>query len=314
MVNIQDSTFFWCQDLCRARINFSEEQCLQAVRREAMKVENVDRDYLLSLSAAKLEDFSFEYRYLPVYHFTVVAKYTKNGKSREVEKEGSYFDESLAACRPDFFVGGQSARFLGVNLPRDLEYPLYAANGKGISENEAANRAACVANDPPLSGERRSIASWSGTVCFVPILLVKYTYRGRVYSARVNMHNGTCVAEVPESPRGEIWAARAARTAGKLRRASMLISFLWLIAAAVLIFIPETAMWADVGFAAFAFLHLIFRGCRLPKAGVSYWYGERVASVKQSLVKLNRGRCGLLHTVLLAIACTAAQIVLQFVL
>lgn len=314
MVNIKDSTFFWCQDLCRARINFSEEQCLQAVRREAMKVENVDREYLLSLSAAKLEDFSFEYRYLPVYHFTVIARYTKNGKFREVEKEGSYYDEKLADCRPDFFVGGQSARFLGVNLPRDLEYPLYAANGKGIPENEAANRAACIANDPPLSGERRSIASWSGTVCFVPILLVKYTYRGRVYCARVNMHNGICIAEVPESRRAEIWAARAARIAVKLRRASMLVSFLWLIVSAALIAFPENAMWVDVGFAAFALLHLIFRACRLPQADVRYWHDERVASVKQSLVKLNRGRYGLLNSAVLATVCTVAQIVLQFVL
>jgi hypothetical protein len=287
---------------------------LQAVRREAMKVANADREYLLSLSAAKLEDFSFEYRYLPVYHFTVVAKYTKNGKSREVEKEGSYYDESLADCRPDFFVGGQSARFLGVNLPRDLEYPLYAANGKGITENEAANRAACLANDPPLSGERRSIVSWSGTVCFVPILLVKYTYRARVYFARVNMHNGTCVAEVPESRNAEIWAAKAARTATKIRKASMWISFLWLAVSAFLIYLPESAMWVDVGFAAFSFIHLIFRGSRLPSAEARYWYGERTASVKGSLEKLNRGRVGLLNTVLLSVICLIAQIVLQFVL
>ena len=206
------------------------------------------------------------------------------------------------------------ARFLGVNLPRDLEYPLYAANGKGITENEAANRAACLANDPPLSGERRSIASWSGTVCFVPILLVKYTYRGRVYAARVNMHNGACTAEVPESRRAEIWAERAALIAKRLRRRSLLVSFLWILVSAALIAFPKPAMWVDVGFAAFSLLHLIFRGARLPRAEVSYWYGERLASVKGSLTRLNCGRYGLLNSAILAVLCTAAQVVLQFIL
>ncbi len=314
MFNTLDSSFFWCADMCHAGINYAEEQCLQFLRREAMRVTDVDRDFILALTSATAEDFVFDYRYLPVYNFQVTARYTKDGNSREVVKTGNYFNEKYADCRPDFFVGGQSSRFFALNLPRDLEFPLLSANGKGISEKEAANRAVTFANDIPARGERRSIKEWSGTVCFVPILLIKFTYEGRVYSSRVNMHNGTCVCETPSSKRDEGWAKKASRISSRLSRSLTLISLLWVALATGMIAFPAAATYFDFGFAAVALLHCIVRICRLPKTEFSYWLSVRRESVHGSLVQLNRGRKAMLVSTLLAVVLFGAQIALQFAL
>ncbi len=313
MFNTLDATFFWCEDLCRAGINYAEDQCLQFLRREAMRVKDVDRDFILALTSAAAEDFVFDHRYLPVYNFSVTARYTKDGHSREVSKNGNYYEERYAELRPDFFVGGQSSRFFALNLPRDLDFPLLSANGKGISEKEAANRAVTFANDMPARGERRSIKAWSGTVCFVPILLVKFTYEGRVYSSRVNMHNGTCVCETPSSRRDETWARKASRIASRLSRAATLVSFLWLLLAGAMIAFPKPATYFDVGFAAAALLHLIVRMCRLPRTDFSHWLSVRKESVHDSLVELNKGRWALLFSSALAVLLLGVQIVLQLV-
>lgn len=314
MYNTSDSTFFWCEDLCRAGINYNEEQCLQALRKEAMAVKDVDRKFILALTSATASDFTFDHRYFPVYHFQVTARYTKEGKSREVNKSGSYIDPKYADLRPDFFVGGQSSRFIGVNLPRDLEFPLLAANGKGISENEAANRAASIASDAPVRGERRTIDSWSGSVCFVPVLLIKFTYEGKVYASRVNMHNGTCICEAPLENRDLPWATKAARVAGRISTAATLLSLLWIALAGVMIAMPEPAKWVDVGFCAFAVLHFIFRVSHLPKTDVPYWLALRRESVRGAMCKLNKARVALLRSSLLAVVALAVQLVLQFVL
>lgn len=314
MFNTLDSSFFWCEDMCRAGINYAEEQCLQFLRREAMRVEDVDRDFILALTSATAADFVFDYRYLPVYSFKVTARYTKDGNSREVVKTGIYYQEKYADCRPDFFVGGQSSRFFALNLPRDLEFPLLSANGKGISEKEAANRAVTFANDIPVRGERRSIKEWSGTVCFVPILFVKFTYEGRVYSSYVNMHNGTCVCETPSSKRDETWAKRASRISSRLSSTVTVFSLLWLALAGAMIAFPEPALYFDFGFAAVALVHLVVRLCRLPKTDFHYWLSVRKRSVHESLVQLNRGRKALLFSSLLAVLLLGAQIALQFVL
>ena len=313
MFNTLDSSFFWCEDMCRAGINYAEEQCLQFLRREAMRVSDVDRDFIIALTSATVEDFVFDYRYLPVYNFKVTARYTKDGNSREIEKSGNYYNEKYADCRPDFFVGGQSSRFFALNLPRDLEFPLLSANGKGISEKEAANRAVTFANDIPARGERRSIKSWSGTVCFVPILLIKFTYEGRVYSSRVNMHNGTCVCETPSSRRDELWAKKATRISSCLSSALVLLSLLWVALAGAMIAFPNSAMYFDFGFAAVALVHFIVRMCRLPKTEFSYWLSIRKKSVHESLVELNRGRKAMLVSTLLAVVLLGAQIALQFI-
>ena len=314
MLNTLDSTFFWCEDLCRASANYDEEQSLQIMRREAMRVSDVDRAFILALTSASAEDFILDYRYLPVYNFSVTAAYTKDGSSREVSKGGIYYDESYAGLRPDFFVGGQSSRFFAVNLPRDLEYPLLTANGKGISEKEAANRALTFANDIPARGERRSIKEWSGTVCFVPILFVRFTYEGRVYSASVNMHNGSCVCEAPRGKQDETWARKASRISRRLSRTVRLVSFLWLLLASVMIAFPKPAFYFDLGFAALSFVHLIVRLCRLPETKLSFWLALREESVHGSLVALNKGRHALLLSSVLAVLLLGAQIVLQFIL
>lgn len=314
MFNTLDSSFFWCEDMCRAGINYAEEQCLQFLRREAMRVSDVDRDFILALTSATAEDFIFDYRYLPVYNFKVTARYTKNGDFREVEKTGIYYNEKYADCRPDFFVGGQSSRFFSLNLPRDLEFPLLSANGKGISEKEAANRAVTFANDIPARGERRSIKEWSGTVCFVPILLIKFTYEGRVYSSRVNMHNGTCVCETPSSKRDEAWAKKASRISSRLARTATLFSLLWVVLAGAMIAFPAPAMYFDFGFVAASLVHLIVRMSHLPKTDFSYWVSIRKRSVHESLLQLNRGRKALLFSVLIAVVLLGAQIALQFLL
>ena len=314
MFNTSDSTFFWCEDMCRAGINYGQEQCLQLLRREAMRASDVDRDFILALTSANDENFDFDYRYLPVYNFNVTARYTKDGQSREVAKSGNYYDEKYADCRPDFFVGGQSSRFYAINLPRDLEFPLLSANGKGISEKEAANRAVTFANDMPARGERRSIKEWSGTVCFVPILLIKFTFEGRVYSSCINMHNGTCICETPSSRRDAIWAKKAARISSRLSSALVFVSFLWLALSLVMIAYPKTATYFDYGFAAVSFVHFIVRLCRLPKKDPAYWLTIRKKSVRESLIALNKGRKAMLVTSLLAILLFGAQLVVQFVM
>ena len=314
MFNATDSSFFWCEDMCRAAVNYAEDQCLQILRREAMGATDVDRDFILALTSATAADFSFDYRYLPVYNFAVTACYTKDGKSREVVKSGNYYDEKYAECRPDFFIGGQSSRFIGINLPRDLEFPLLTANGKGLSEKEAANRAVTFANEMPVRGERRSIKSWSGTVCFVPILLLKFTYEGRVYSSRVNMHNGTCVCETPTSRRNEVWAKKAVDVSRRLSSFVTMISLLWVALAGVMIAFPAGARIYDFAFCAVAFLHLIVRLARLPKKSFSFWLAKRRESVRGSLVALNKGRKGVFVSTLLAVILLCAQIIVQFVL
>lgn len=313
MFNSLDTTFFWCEDLCRASVNYAEEQCLQFLRREAMRASDVDRDFILALTSAATEDFVFDYRYLPVYNFSVTARYAKGGASREISKSGIYYDERYADVRPDFFVGGQSSRFFALNLPRDLEFPILSSNGKGISEKEAANRAVTFANDMPARGERRTIKEWSGTACFVPILLIKFTYEGRVYSSRVNMHNGCCVCETPTSRRNEAWARKASGISKRLSRAATLVSLLWLVLAGAMIAFPKPATYVDVGFAAVALLHLIVRICRLPKTDFLYWLTVRNESVHDSLVALNKGRVAVLLSSSLAVLLLAAQIIIQYI-
>ena len=316
MANIKDSTFFWCENFfCATRNVENEEQCLQILQRHASRTEDVDREYLLSLSSANIEDYTFEFRYLPVYNLQVTARYNKiygaDDGAREITRDGWYYDEAYADCRPDFFVGGK--RFEQINLPHELRYPLCAANGRGISKSEADSRAVCFATDVPRFGERRSIVKTGGEVYFVPIVMISYTYRGRKYKARINLHNSTCIAEFPPSRKAEIWAERAVKTARKLRNVCVIFSLLWVIGAAVLFLLSEPWEWYEMAFLGVSVLHLLYRLIRLPQTGYGFWLNKRLASVKGSLAALNRCRFARLFDILLTVIGLAAQAVVRFI-
>ncbi len=313
MTSTVDSRFFWCRDLHRARTNYDERQCLQFALREIAQIEDIDHRFSLEVMRAKPENFTYDCRYLPVYNFEVKATYKKGNDLREVTNTGIYYDEELAGCRPDFFVGGKTARIEPVNLPRELSYPLYRPNAGGFDEKRA-EEVAREFSEIPRIGERRVIDEWCAEVCFVPIVLIGYTYLDKQYYSLVNMHNGSCVTDVPK-PRGDVlFAESAVKTAGKLKRAQVAIMLILPLIPLFLMWLPKAAFYADVACLALAVLHLFVRAARLPSTDFNDWLARRRQSNEAGFRALDRAKLGVFVSSVFAFLLVAADIVLQFVL
>lgn len=239
MANINNHLFEWCYDVTEVRTNYSRHNCVQMIKNQIVKYSGADEGFVKSITNRSENEFSFDCRFVPVYQTHVDARYfwtetsTSYSSSTYVEVETTQstdysqdkhfskfhykgIDKSLELDR---FIGGQDQRFYSLNLPSDLDYPLYNTNNNCFTEKEISEIIPSVA-DAPTSKQTRNILGWNCEVYFVPVACVTYAYNGKNYTATINQHNGKMQCEYMLSEK----ASRMAAEVGELNKKNSLIS------------------------------------------------------------------------------------------
>lgn len=135
-----NNTFDWCDDIARAKTNYSEEECLNIFKNHVYRLAGVDQTFAKCLKSAKKCDVKFLNSYVPVYMLTIRATYTRHEDETRGDivttttyTETYTFDDYATrgynnAINAELFVGRNDDRWYELSHVDDLPYSLFNSN------------------------------------------------------------------------------------------------------------------------------------------------------------------------------------------
>lgn len=215
-----NDSFDWCDDLARAKTNYSDEECLNIFKNHVFGLPGVDRAFAQSLRAASKANVKFINSYVPVYMLRIKATYTRdettenqNTITTTTYKDTYTFSDYTTTgynntIQAQIFVGRNDDRWYDLSHVDDLPYGLFnsnchfSCNGMLYEVSRIAeykHTGSCCVND------------FSATAVFVPVVNIYYTYNGCEYYCFINKHNGKITFKAPVSQKGKEEAKKAAK-------------------------------------------------------------------------------------------------------
>lgn len=201
--------FDWCDDIARAKTNYSDAECLDLFKRSTKGIGGIDKAFYDKVNAATMKDVRFDNRYAPVYFLTIRATYTTerfivhdDHSTTTTRQTNVYtFDKSTFAGIYDStklgnLVGRNDERLYKLSHVDDLPYPLYNNDGC-FTREQMRGRVFGIA-----SREYTGSCFVNGFTCravLVPVVCVSIEYCGKRYTCVVNKHNGCTYLSYPTS-------------------------------------------------------------------------------------------------------------------
>ena len=199
-----NNNFDWVDSLYVAKCNFTEEECINVVKKTIESKKGVDLAFLEYIRNSNENTFSVEIKYVPVYTATANATYTWDTDkteragdfdvtttTRHTERKSMSEDfscDEFKDCKLGELVGRNDERIYEISHVDDLRYPVTYDfyNPKMI---EAGLESLVIKSKPKVVATYH-LDSWSCFATLIPIAFIKYTFNGINYFAKVNMHNG----------------------------------------------------------------------------------------------------------------------------
>lgn len=208
-----DSRFDWCDQLIRARQNFSIEECCNCIKTELSKLKGADPAYVAAIQARPAKDFPASLVYFPVYETTITATYTWDTVQKDhdtstvsdiefrtttttttTHRERESFNrtyhqnvhEDLNVTK---YAGRSDQRFFQLDHVDDLKAGIY--NDSCIYTEAAMKNEVKQAAEKNKPHKNAFVNQWSCTACMIPILIITVTYQGNAHKWYFNAHNGS---------------------------------------------------------------------------------------------------------------------------
>lgn len=214
-----NNMFDWCDDIARAKTNYSDKECLNIFKNHVSNLAGVDRNFAKRLNETNENGVRFVNTYVPVYMLKIRATYTYDVTQTKDDivttttyNETYTFDDFATAgynnaIQAQIFVGRNDDRWYELSHVDDLPFCLFN-NQCAYSYNEMQSKVEYLAKYKHTG--TCFVNGFTATAVFVPVVNIYYSYNGYEYFCLINKHNGKITFQAPVSAEGKQKAQKAA--------------------------------------------------------------------------------------------------------
>lgn len=207
-VEKSNNMFDWCDDIARAKTNFSDAECLEILKKHAAGIGGIDKGFYDKVCSATMKDVSFDNRFAPVYLLTIKATYVYSDvevdddvTTTTTHTDTYTFNKSttknfFGSLKMGEFVGRNDNRLFTLTHVDDLPNSLYDIK-YCYSSAEMSQRVYELA--APHHIGTCTVNGYECMAVFVPVVCIYVNYNGTRYYCVVNKHNGCSYLYYPAS-------------------------------------------------------------------------------------------------------------------